>query len=172
MQRSFVSLTPQEALQVAISIEDRNAELYHRFAEMFTEFGDDESLDIAGVFWEMAIEERGHSSLLRQKYADRYGDSPCHISEQDLVEMVEVPRLQSGDLFAFPTSGVPARVRALKVALQAESGAQRFYAKLAEQTPIGALHDLFDNLAEMEDGHASYLENKLAQDSPEEAKVN
>jgi len=171
MQRSFVSLSPQEALKVAISIEDRNAELYHRFAEMFTEFGDEESLDIAAVFWEMAVEERGHSSLLRQKYAERYGDLECRINEQDLVEMVEVPRLENGDVFASPENGVPGRVRALKVALQAENGAQRFYARLAEQTPAGALHDLFDDLAEMEDGHVSYLENKLAQDSAAETRV-
>ena len=47
MQRSFASLTAQEALHVGICIEDRNAELYHGFAELFTEFGDEESLEIA-----------------------------------------------------------------------------------------------------------------------------
>lgn len=172
MQRSFVSLSPQEALTVAISIEDRNAGLYHRFAEMFTEFGDEESLDIAAVFWEMAVEERGHSTLLRQKYAERYGSSECQIHEEDLVEIIEVPRLENGDIFASPGSGIPGRMRALKVALLAELSAQRFYAKLAEQTPAGALHDLFGDLAEMEDSHVSYLENKLAQDSVEEASVN
>src|SRR5579864_4919076 len=99
MQRKFVSLSPQEALQVAISIEDRNAGLYHRFAELFTEFADAESLEIATVFWEMAIEERGHSSLLRQKYAERYGDAVCQVSEQDLVEIVEAPKLEDGDVF-------------------------------------------------------------------------
>jgi rubrerythrin len=88
-----------------------------------------------------------------------------------LVEIVEVPRLESGDVFA--SSGtLPGRVRALKVALQAEAGAQRFYARLADQTPVGALHDLFDDLAEMEDGHVAYLENKLAQGSPEETRVH
>ena len=69
MQRSFVSLSPQEALQVAISIEDRNAELYHSFAELFTEFGDEESLDIAAVFWEYEEEvdvmDRSADPLLR-----------------------------------------------------------------------------------------------------------
>jgi rubrerythrin len=172
MQRSFVSLSPQEALQVAISIEDRNAELYHRFAELFTEFGDEESLDIAAVFWEMAVEERGHSSLLKQKYAERYGDSQCRITEQDLIEIVEVPSLETGDIFGTPNNSESGRVRALRVALLAELGAQRFYAKLAEQTPAGALHNLFDDLAQMEDSHVGFLENKLARDTTEEASVN
>ena len=64
MPRSFSSLTPSQVLQVAISIEQRNSEVYHRFAEMFTEFGDEESLEIASVFWEMAVEERGHRASL------------------------------------------------------------------------------------------------------------
>ena len=49
-------------MHVAIFIEERNAELYHRFAEMFVEFRDRESLEIASVFWEMAVEEKNHSS--------------------------------------------------------------------------------------------------------------
>ena len=47
MKRSFASLNPQEALHVAIFIEERNAELYHQFADMFIEFADSESLEIA-----------------------------------------------------------------------------------------------------------------------------
>ncbi len=170
MQRNFLSLCPQEALQIAISIEDRNAGLYHRFAEMFTEFADQESLEIATVFWEMAIEERGHSSLLRHKYAERYGDAVCQVSEQDLVEIVEAPRLEDGDVFGTP-GVVPGRARALNVALEAEAGARQFYARLTGQTPPGPLHDLFKSLTEMEDSHVAYLEGKLAQDAAEEQRV-
>ena len=171
MPRSFVSLSPQEVLQVAISIEDRNAELYHRFAEMFTEFGDKESLEIAAVFWEMAVEERSHSWQLKQRYAEFYGDVVPTITEHDLAEIVEVPKLDDGDVFGSPGSGVPGRVRALNVALQAELGAQRFYEKLVEQTPNGPLRDIFRYLGQMEDGHVTYLEQKLAKNSAEEPSV-
>ena len=171
MQRSFVSLTPQEVLQVAISIEDRNAELYHRFAEMFTEFGDRESLEIAAVFWEMAVEERGHSWQLKQRYTELYGELVPTITEHDLMEIVEVPKLDDGDMFAAPGSGVPGRVRALNVALQAEQGAQQFYEKLVKQTPDGPLRDVFRYLGQMEDGHLTYLEQKLAQNQAEEPTV-
>ena len=169
MQRKFVSLTPNEAMQVAISIEERNAGLYHRFADMFTEFGDEESLEIAAVFWEMAIEERGHASLLQQKYAERYGDASNSATEDGLVELVEVPRLDDGDIFG--NGGIPGRARALNVALQAEISAREFYVRLAEQTQYAPLRDLFRELAGMEDSHVAYLEMKLAQDEVERPSV-
>lgn len=171
MPRSFVSLNPPEVLQVAISIENRNAELYHNFAEVFTEFGDKESLEIAAVFWEMAVEERGHSWQLKQKYAELYGNQPCSVTEEDLQEIVEVPKLDGENVFGPTSDGTPGRVRALKVALQAEIGAQQFYEKLAEETPKGPLQDIFNYLAKMEDNHVSYLEIKLAQNQIEQPSV-
>jgi rubrerythrin len=122
MKRSFPSLNPQEALHVAIFIEERNAELYHRFAEMFVEFRDAESLEIASVFWEMAVEEKNHSSILQGKYMEEYGASRCALTEEDLVEWIEVPKLEDGDVFAAIGEGRTTNVRdcALQVALQAE----------------------------------------------------
>jgi rubrerythrin len=161
MKRSFASLDPQEALHIAIFVEARNADLYHRFAQMFTEFGDEESLETGTVFWEMAVEERGHHSLLRQKYAEQYGDTVCPLTEEDLVEFIEVPRLDD-EVFSAGYPGEAARTRALKVALQAEIGAQDYYAKLVEQTPPGPLRQIFRDLAEMEDGHVAELTAKVA----------
>lgn len=163
MQRNFSSLTAAEALQVAISIEQRNADVYHRFAEMFTEFGDEESLEIAAVFWEMAVEEQGHRSLLEEKYVQAFGLLEKKVTEQELIELVEVPSLDSADIFG-NSSGRTARERALQVAVQAEVSAQKFYERLAEQTPAGSLHQMFNDLAQMEDGHVAYLESKIASD--------
>ena len=165
MTRSFTSLDPREALQVAISIEKRNADLYHRFAEIFTEFGDEGSLDIGSVFWEMAVEERGHHELLKEKYAERYGDLECDLTENDLVEFIEVPKLEVGDFFATDFRSVPGRERALQVALEAEVSAQNYYAQLVDQTPEGPLRELYRELSQMEDGHVSYLSARLAQDT-------
>jgi rubrerythrin len=165
MKRSFASLSPQQALDAAISIEKRNAEVYYRFAEMFTEFGDEPSLEIGAVFWEMAIEERGHHALLEQKYREQYRSSSSSLTEDDLVELIEVPRLENGDVFAAGDDATMARARALQVALGAERSAQSFYAKLAEQTPTGTLRQIYCDLAQMEDGHVAYLEAKLTQDA-------
>jgi rubrerythrin len=168
MKRSFTSLEPPEALQVAIFIEERNAEVYQRFAEMFNEFGDEESLEIGAVFWEMAIEERGHYALLKQKYAEQYGDSICAVTEDDLVELIEVPKLDDGDVFAARKDGLPARNLALQAALQAEISAQSYYTNLVKQTPEGPLRQIYRDLAEMEEGHATYLSMKLGGDSAED----
>lgn len=171
MQRTFASLTAQEALGIAISIEERNAEVYHHFAEMFTEFGDEESLEIASVFWEMAIEERGHHALLEGKYWELYGIPERLITEDDMVELIEVPTLNAGEVLA--GDGVlPARQRALRVALRAEASAQEFYSRLVEQSPDSPLRATYQELAEMEDEHIAFLGAKLAQDEVEKPIVH
>jgi rubrerythrin len=173
MKRSFAVLDAQEALHAAVFIEERNAEVYHRFAEMFVEFGDAESLEIAGVFWEMAIEEHRHSSLLRSCYADQYGAATCQLTEEELLEFIEVPRLEDADLPAAGGDGTQgARERALQVALRAEISAQQYYAKLSESTAEVSLRRLYQQLAAMEDGHVAYLEEKLAREGAEQPPVN
>jgi len=164
MPRNFSSLTPSEVLQAAISIEQRNADIYHRFAEMFTEFADEESLEIASVFWEMAVEERGHRALLEEKYVRAYGPLSGTFTEHELCELVEVPKLETADIFG-SSSEASARERALLVAVQAEISAQHFYAELAERTPKGPLKHIFEELALMEDDHVTILESKLQSDS-------
>ena len=148
MKRSFSSLMPQEALHVAVFIEERNAELYHRFAEMFVEFRDLESLEIASVFWDMAVEERQHSTMLQERYSERYGNASCALTEEDLQELIEVPRLEDGDVFTAAKDGAigTARERALQVALMAERSARRYYAGLAEHTPDAELEKLYQRL--------------------------
>ena len=166
MQWAFSTLNPQEALHVAIFIEERNAGIYHRFAEMFTEFHDAESLEIASVFWDMAVEEKRHSGILQGKYQERFGNASCAMTEEDLQEMIEVPRLEDADVFgADPTTQNGAREKALQVALAAETGAHDFYTKLVEHTEDGPLRRLYTELSIMEDGHVVYLQRMLATSS-------
>jgi rubrerythrin len=174
MKRSFASLDPREALHVAIFIEERNAELYHRFAEMFVEFRDSESLEIASVFWEMAGEEKNHSSLLQAKYMEEYGSSRCALTEEDLIEWIEVPKLEDGDVFAATGEGSTSNVRerALQVALKAEIAAQSYYSGLVEKTKEGQLRRLYRELAEMEDGHVDYIQRKLVPHASNDKKAN
>ena len=97
MKREFSSLTSQEALHVAIFIEERNAELYGQFAEMFAELKDPESLEIAQVFWDMSNEERSHGTRLQELYFERFGTQACVVTEDDIREMIEMlwmPRLE------------------------------------------------------------------------------
>ncbi len=164
MKRTFASLDPQEALHVAIFIEERNAELYHRLAEMFVEFRDPEFLEIAGVFSEMAAEEKNHSSVLQGKYTEEYGSARCALTEEDLVDWIEVPKLEDGDVFAATRQGrnTNARERALRVALSAELSARSYYSDLLENAQEGPFRQLYRELAEMEDDHVTSLQRKLA----------
>jgi rubrerythrin len=171
MKRSFTSLEPPEALQAAILIEERNAAVYRRFAQMFTELGDEESLEIAAVFWEMATEERGHHALLQQKYAEQYPDLICAVTEDELLERIEVPKLNDHEVLAARNDGLLARKLALQVALQAEIGAQSYYANLVKQTPEGPLRQIYGDLAQVEEGHATYLSMKLGQDNAADQSV-
>jgi rubrerythrin len=166
MQRAFASLDPQEALHVAIFIEERNAGIYHRFAEMFAEFRDAESLEIASVFWDMAVEEKRHSGILQGTYMERYGNASCSLTEEDLQEMIEVPRLDDADLFAAgPEPRQTTRERALQIALVAETSAHDFYVKLVGSTQDGPIRRLYIELSTMEDGHVVYLQRVLATSS-------
>ena len=173
MRRTFASLNLREALHVAIFIEERNAGIYHRFAEMFTEFRDPDSLEIASVFWDMAVEERRHSGVLQEKYQERYGNIRCALTEEDLQDMIEVPRLDDGDVFADPTTAkYSTRERALTVVLAAEQSARNYYSCLAEETKDTHLRHLYNELATMEDGHVAYLENMLSASASEDKGVN
>ncbi|HVP54591.1 MAG TPA: ferritin family protein [Candidatus Eisenbacteria bacterium] len=166
MTRAFASLNPQEALHVAILIEDRNAGIYQRFAQMFTEFHDAESLEIASVFQDMSAEEKRHSAMLQERYKERYGSEACPLTEENLREMIEVPRLEDGDVFdETETSHRSARERALQVALNAERNAHDFYARLVEQTEEDSLRRLYIELSMMEDGHVESLRNLVLVES-------
>jgi len=81
----------------------------------------------------------------------------------DLVELVEVPRLEEVDFFPAPERNkVSARDRALQVALNAERGAQKYYASLVEKAEPGPLRQLYCELAEMEDGHVASIEKRIS----------
>jgi rubrerythrin len=165
MKRDFASLTAQEALHVAIFIEERNAEIYHQFAEMFAEFRDPESLEIAAAFWDMANEERKHGTLLQKRYFDRYGTRPCAVTEEDIRDFIEVPRLENGEIFTFSRLkvGRSPRQMALEIAIQAEQNAVRFYARLSETTEDTELRELYRDFLQFETGHTDWVEKKLSE---------
>lgn len=165
MKREFASLTAQEALHVAIFIEERNAEIYTQFAELFAEFRDHESLQIAQVFHEMAEDERHHGTMLQERYFERYGTQHCVITEEDIRDLIEVPKLDNGELFAIVRSNTPVspKYKALEISLSAEESAQRFYSRLSAQTKDGALKRVYQELLAFEDGHSKFLRDKIEQ---------
>jgi rubrerythrin len=165
MKRSFGSLSPQEALHVAIFIEERNAEIYHNFAELFVSFQDSTSLEIAGVLWDMAVEERHHSTLLQERYTAQYGQASCSLTEADVIEIIELPRLVGEEIFD-SSSAVTARLNALRIALSAENQARDFYGELGAMASDPALRALYEDLSSFEADHVEFLQRRLAGITP------
>lgn len=163
MKREFASLTAREALNLAISIESRNADLYRQFGELFDGFQDPESCEIASTFWDMAEEEERHGKALQRRFLDRYNDDPKPFSEDEIREKIEVPKITSGEIFAIAraqVSQVP-RNRAFEIALAAERSAMKFYNRLLETTEDGDLRTLYEELASDEDDHMKALQRKI-----------
>lgn len=165
MKRDFSSLTAQEALHVAIFIEERNADIYHQFAEMFAEFRDPDSLEIASTFWDMANEERRHGTFLQKRYFDRYGTRPCAVTEEDIRDFIEVPHLENGEIFSISRVkvGRSPRQMALEIALNAEQSAIRFYSRLTETADDPDLRQLYREFVDLETEHSGWLEKKVAE---------
>jgi len=70
----------------------------------------------------MAVEEGRHGGVLEEKYQERYGNASCALTEEDLQDMIEVPRPDDGDVFLDPLPAKDStRERKLKVALAAEA---------------------------------------------------
>ena len=162
-QRLFASLTTQEALCVAISIEMRNARLYRQYADLFGSFPNSDSQEIAAVFKEMAEEESGHETELRTRYGYRFGDAFCDVSADDVAELVELPRVPDGSIFAIARAGaatVPAS-QALGIAFAAEQGAFRFYRRLAESCNDPELAEFYAELTRFEAEHLEEVRFRL-----------
>lgn len=158
MKRTFASLAPPEALHVAIFIEERNAEIYWHFAELFAQLGDPDSMDISVAFREMSIEERRHSTVLQKTYSERYGTHSCLVTEDDISDLIEVPSLRSADVFRVRDFTTSPRQTAFAVAHAAETAAGNFYRRLVECTSEPTLRAFFQEFVEMEAQHASWLE--------------
>jgi len=76
--------------------------------------------------------------------------------------MIELPRLEDGDVFEAHKSRTRPYERALKVALVADKSAHDFSMVLIRHTPEAALRRLYTELSTMENGHVEYLQSMLA----------
>lgn len=164
MKREYSSLSPQEALHLAIFVEERNGGLYRQFADLFRGFGDRDSLEMAEVFLNLADEESRHEALLQERYLARYGDAFCGVTEEDIRPLVELPRLANGGIFAIARAGattIPEN-HVLEVALAAEVSARRFYVQMLQYTEDPELRILYSELGEFEDAHVAMLSRRMA----------
>jgi ferritin-like protein len=113
----------------------------------------------------MANEERQHGTLLQKRYFDRYGTRPCAMTEDDIRDLIEVPRLENGEIFTISKwkgVGRSPREMALEVAIAAEQSAVRYYTRLSELTEDPELKAFYREFVDFESGHTDWLQKKMA----------
>jgi len=154
--RTFESLTEQEVLALAISLEEEDARIYDDFADALKEKYPEQS----EKFNALRREEDGHRHRLLDLYRSRFGD--------------HVPLIRRGDVRGFVKRRSVWLVRPLglkavqKQAELMEIETKRFYEAGARRATDAGVRQLLGDLAEEERGHAVTAERiahtKLSED--------
>lgn len=160
--RTFDSLSEQEILALAISLEEEDARIYEDFSDGLNEIYPEQ----ANKFREMRREEDGHRHRLLEHYKSRFGD--------------HVPLIRRHDVRGFvkrrPVWLVrPLGIKAVKKATEEmELETKQFYEAAARQAQDAGIRQLLGDLAEEERNHAHIAEQltqtKLSVDEKEHAK--
>ena len=160
--KTFDSLTEQEVLALAISLEEEDARIYEDFADGLQANYPEQ----AGKFREMRREEDGHRHRLLELHKVRFGD--------------HVPLIRRQDVRGFVNRRPVWLVRPLglktvqKTAETMEVETRRFYEVAARRTTDAGIRQLLGDLAEEERKHAHTAEQiahtKLSEDEKSQAK--
>lgn len=160
--RTFESLTEQEVLALAISLEEDDARIYEDFADGLKESYPEQ----AAKFLQLQKEEDGHRHRLLDLYKSRFGD--------------HVPLIRRENVKGFVTRRPVWLVRPLglkavqKQAELMEIETKRFYEASAKRTSDAGIRQLLGDLAEEERHHAQTAERigttKLSEDESAQQK--
>jgi rubrerythrin len=148
--RSFDSLSEQEVLALAISLEEEDARIYEDFADGLSENYPEQ----AKKFKELRREEDGHRHRLLELYKQRFGDHVPLIRRQDVRGFV-----RRRPLWLLRPLGLKA---VQKAAETMELETKRFYEAAARRTTDAGIRQLLGDLAEEERNHAQTAE-KIAE---------
>jgi rubrerythrin len=139
--RTFKSLSEQEILALAVSLEEEDARIYDSFAQGL--LGNYPAS--AKLLEEMRAEEDGHRHRLIELYRLKFGDHIPLIRRQDVKGFVE-----RRPVWLVRPLGLNA-VR--KQVAEMELETKRFYAKAAQQATDAGVRQLLGDLAEEERKH-------------------
>jgi rubrerythrin len=147
--RSFASLSEQEILALAISLEEEHGRIYADYAEGLRP-GFPAS---ASLFREMGEEENDHRRRLIDLYREKFGEHIPLVRRQDVKGFV-----QHEPLWMLRPLGLD-KVRRQAEAIEAET--QRFYERALERTSDAGIRKLLGDLAAAEREHID-LAQKLS----------
>src|SRR3989449_1333811 len=141
--KDFHSLSSQEILALAISLEEEDERVYADFAEGLRH----NFPGSATVFEDMRVEESGHRRRLIELYRQKFGEHIPLIRRQDVKGFV-----QRRPVWLVKPLGLDV-VRKQASAIEVET--RRFYEKAARRTEDAHVRQLLDDLAQEERGHES-----------------
>jgi rubrerythrin len=140
--RSFKSLSEEEILSLAISLEEEDARIYDDFADALKK----EYPSTAQVLQEMRTEEDGHRHRLIELHRQKFGEHIPLIRRQDVKGFVH-----RRPIWLVRPLGLPA-VRKQVELMELET--KHFYETAARQSTDAGIRQLLGDLAEEERRHA------------------
>jgi rubrerythrin len=148
--KTFESLTEQEVLALAVSLEEEDARIYEDFAAGLQ----DSYPEQAAKFREMRREEDGHRHRLLEHYRQRFGDHVPLIRRQDVRGFVN-----RRPVWLVRPLGLKA---VQKAAEGMELETKRFYEVAGRRSQDTSIRQLLGDLAEEERNHA-HIAGEIAQ---------
>jgi erythrin-vacuolar iron transport family protein len=156
--KKFDSLTEQEILALAISLEEEDERVYADFAEELR--GNFPAT--AAIFDALRTDETGHRQRLLSLYQKQFGNHVPLIRRQDVRGFV-----RRTPIWLVRPLGLDA-VRKQASAMEVET--RRFYEQAASRAKNVEIRQLLDDLAEEERGHENRAEELTEQNLPTEIR--
>ena len=147
----FSTLSLQDALDLAILIEEEAEERYQELANLV---GGRYPGDAADVFRSMAFNENKHGRQLAERRKALFGDAPRQV-DRDMFWEVEAPDFGKPRVYMSPR-------QATEVAMASEQKAHAFFVGALPTVKNASVHALFEELREEELHHYQTLERHLA----------
>src|SRR5512138_338075 len=144
------TLSLQDALDLAIAIEDEAKQRYDTFSTMT---GGRYEGDARDMFRQMAGYEALHRAELATRRAQLFGSAPARITADDLDD-VEAPDRGAPRVF------MSAR-QALEIALASEEKARDFFSEALGQVDDRDVRALFQDLVREEEKHVKLVRDRL-----------
>ncbi len=152
----YGKLTLQDALDLAILVEDEAKERYEEFADQME---NQHTTDAAQFYRLMALNETKHGRDLSERRKVLFGNAPSRMDRSMLWE-VEAPAYDKAHAFMSPR-------QALQVALDSEQKAHDFFEGVIGTVTDPAAKRLFEELREEELEHKRLVAKELAKLPPE-----
>jgi erythrin-vacuolar iron transport family protein len=156
----FAKLSLQDALDIAIIIEEEARDRYEELAEQLEQH---RTPDAAKFFRAMVKNESKHAVQLQTHRKKVFGQAPVKV-DRSIVPEVETTDYDEARAFMTPH-------QALRVALANEVRAHNFYAGALKKVKDAKVKDLFKELVQEEKEHQTMVKNAIAK-LPREDKSN